>query len=143
MKIKVMNKGICDLPKYETENSSGMDIGANIDKAIVLKPLERILVPTGLYMAIPYGYEAQIRARSGLAINYGIGLVNGVGTIDGDYRGELKVIMINLSNEDFIIKPKDRIAQIVIAKYEIAKLELVDELDETKRGQGGFGHTGK
>lgn len=143
MKIKVINKGNCDLPKYESDQASGMDLQANIDESITLQPLERYLVPTGLHLQIPVGYEVQIRARSGLAIKSGISLVNGVGTIDSDYRGEIKVILVNLSDEPYIIRPKTRIAQMVVNKYETATLELVEELDETERGDGGFGHTGK
>lgn len=131
------------LPKYETEGAAGMDISANLDKDIVLMPGERKLIPTGLYVEIPNGYEIQIRARSGLAIKFGITLVNGIGTIDSDYRGEIKVPIINLGHEDFIIKDKDRIAQMVVARYEKINWVEVSKLEETKRSQGGFGHTGR
>lgn len=143
MNIQIVNKGICDLPQYETEGSAGMDLGANIKEPITLKPFERKLIPTGLHIALPNGYEAQIRARSGLAIKHGISLVNGIGTIDSDYRGDIGVILVNLSDEDFTIEPKDRVAQMVITKYEQVEFEVVDELDKTDRGEGGFGHTGK
>lgn len=131
------------VPAYQTEHSAGMDVCAAIDTPIILKPLERAIVPCGFSMAIPEGYEVQVRARSGLAAKSGIGLVNGVGTIDADYRGEIGVILINYGDTDFTIQPKDRIAQIVVAKYERAEWQLVDELDETARGAGGFGSTGK
>lgn len=141
MKVRIKSdSGI--LPFYETEGSAGMDLKAYIDEPLTLKPGQRMLVPTGLYIELPVGYEAQIRARSGLAIKKGIGLVNGVGTIDSDYRGEIKVILINWGNEDFIIENGDRIAQMVIAKYERVKWEETDDLSETERGSGGFGHTG-
>lgn len=141
MKINVINKGICDLPKYETAQAAGMDLQANIDDAITLAPLERRLIPTGLFMEIPVGYEAQIRARSGLAIKHGISLVNGIGTIDSDYRGEIGVILINLGDKPFTIEPKDKIAQVVFNKFETVTFELVEELNSTERGHGGFGHT--
>jgi dUTP pyrophosphatase len=131
------------VPQYQTEHSAGMDVCAAIDTPITLKHLERAIVPCGFAMAIPEGYEVQVRARSGLAAKQGIGLVNGIGTIDADYRGELGVIVINYSKEDFIINNGDRIAQIVLAKYERARWQEVDELDETGRGTGGFGSTGK
>ncbi len=143
MKIKVINNGICDLPKYETEQAAGMDLQANIETAITLEPFERRLIPTGLSMQIPVGYEVQIRARSGLAIKHGISLVNGIGTIDSDYRGDVGVILINLGDQPFTINPKDRIAQMVVSKYETVDFEIVEELDSTERGAGGFGHTGK
>lgn len=143
MKIKVINNGICDLPKYETEQAAGMDLQANIETAITLEPFERRLIPTGLSMQIPVGYEVQIRARSGLAIKHGISLVNGIGTIDSDYRGDVGVILINLGDQPFTINPKDRIAQMVVSKYETVDFEVVEELDSTDRGTGGFGHTGK
>ena len=141
MKVKIKSdSGI--LPFYETEGSAGMDLKAYIDEPVVLKPGQRMLVPTGLYIELPVGYEAQIRARSGLAIKKGIGLVNGIGTIDSDYRGEIKVILINWGEEDFVIENGDRIAQMVIAKYERVEWELSEDLSETERGSGGFGHTG-
>lgn len=141
MKIRIKSRtGI--LPKYETEGSAGMDIRANLDRPIQIKPQERALVPTGLFLEIPKGYEVQIRARSGLAVKYGIGLVNGIGTIDSDYRGEIKVALINWGNETFVINDGDRIAQMVAARYEKADLIEADELSETERGSGGFGHTG-
>lgn len=141
MKIRIKSdSGI--LPFYETEGSAGMDLRAFIDEPLTLKPGQRMLVPTGLYIELPVGYEAQIRARSGLAIKKGIGLVNGIGTIDSDYRGEIKVILINWGEEDFVIENGDRIAQMVIARYERVEWKETDDLSETKRGSGGFGHTG-
>jgi len=142
MKVKVINKSKHELPAYATEGSAGMDLRANIDAPIVLHPMERKLIPTGLYIALPMGYEAQVRPRSGLALKHGIGLANMIGTIDCDYRNEIGVILINLGQEDFIINDGERIAQMVIAKYERAEWEPVDELDETERGMGGYGHTG-
>ena len=142
MKIKVINKSKHPLPEYATENSAGMDLRANIDEPIVLKPLERVLIPTGVFIALPHGYEAQVRPRSGLAIKKGITVLNTPGTIDSDYRGMIGVILINLSNEDFVVNDGERIAQMVISKYERAEWEEVDELDETERGAGGYGHTG-
>ncbi|HHV27284.1 dUTP diphosphatase [Anaerosalibacter bizertensis] len=142
MQIKIINKSPFPLPKYKTEGSAGADLYANIKSQEVLKPLERILVPTGISVSIPSGYEGQVRPRSGLALKHGITLANAVGTIDSDYRGEIKVILINLSNEDFIIKRGDRIAQLVFTKYEKVKFIEVDSLNSTERGTGGFGHTG-
>ncbi len=142
MQVKIVNKSPFDLPKFKTKGSAGVDLQANIEDPILLKPLERYLVPTGLYISLEEGYEAQVRARSGLAINHGISLVNGIGTIDSDYRGEIKVILINLSNEVYTINKGDRIAQMVFAKHESPEFIQVEELDETKRGQGGFGHSG-
>lgn len=142
MKIKVINKSKHLLPEYATENSAGMDLRANIDEPIVLKPLERALIPTGMFIALPHGYEAQVRPRSGLAIKKGITVLNTPGTIDSDYRGMIGVILVNLSNEDFVVNDGERIAQMVISKYEHAEWEEVDELDETERGAGGYGHTG-
>ena len=142
MNIQIINKSQHDLPHYETNSSAGMDLKANLDTPIVLKPMERCIVKTGLFMALPEGYEAQVRPRSGLAIKNGITVLNAPGTIDADYRGEVGVILINLSNQDFTINDGDRIAQMVIAKYEQAKWILVNSLDETKRGKGGFGSTG-
>ncbi len=143
MKIKVVNKSKHQLPAYETELSAGMDLRANIDKPVTLKPLERALIKTGLFIELPEGYEAQIRPRSGLAYKHGISIVNAPGTVDADYRGEIGVILVNLSNEDFVINDGERICQMVISKHEKAELLEVDELNETKRGSGGFGHTGK
>ncbi len=141
MKIKIISKsGI--VPRYETEGSAGFDLPAFLDEPMVLLPGQRKLVPTGIFIELPKGYEAQVRARSGLAIKNGIGLVNGIGTIDSDYRGELKVPLINWGEENFTIENGQRIAQVVIAKYERVQLELTDALDETERGAGGFGHTG-
>ena len=142
MKIEIINKSKYDLPKYETSGSAGMDLMANIDEPIQLKPLERYIVPTGLYIALPEGYEAQIRARSGLSYKHGITTANGIGTIDSDYRGEIEVILVNLSNETYTINAGDRIAQMVINKYETATFVEVEELTETTRSGGGFGHTG-
>lgn len=142
MKIQIINKSKHELPKYATSLSAGMDLRANIDQPVVLKPLERCLVPTGLYIALPEGYEAQIRPRSGLALKKGITLLNTPGTIDADYRGEIGVIMVNLSTEEFVIEDGERIAQMVIARYEQAEWQAVEVLDETERGEGGFGHTG-
>jgi len=142
MKVKVINNSEMRLPEYKTRGSSGMDLKANVKAPVTLKPFERGLIPTGLYISIPEGYEGQIRGRSGLAINHGISLANGIGTIDSDYRGEIKVIMINLGNEDFTINNGDRIAQLVLIKYERIDFELVEDLDDTTRGAGGFGHTG-
>lgn len=142
MNIKIINKSCFDLPDYKTAGSAGLDLRANIEEAIELKPLERTLIPTGLYMSIPEGCEAQIRARSGLALNHGISLANGIGTIDSDYRGEIKVILINLSQEPYIINKGDRVAQMVFIKYEKVNLIEVENLDETIRGEGGFGHSG-
>lgn len=142
MKIQIINKSKHALPQYATALSAGMDLRANIDTPILLKPMQRKLVPTGLYIALPEGFEAQIRPRSGLALKKGITLLNTPGTIDADYRGEIGVIVVNLSEEDFIIEDGERIAQMVIARYEKAELEEVEVLGETERGDGGFGHTG-
>ena len=130
------------LPTYATDGASGMDLRAFIDEPVILKPMERRLIPTGLFVQIPEGYEGQVRARSGLAIKHGIGLVNSIGTIDSDYRGELKITVINFGNESFTINNGDRIAQLVIASYERVVPIMVSDLDETDRGEGGFGHTG-
>lgn len=139
--VRIKSDGV-PLPQYETEGSAGMDLKANIMEPVLLATGERALVPTGLYIELPKGMEAQVRARSGLAVKHGIGLVNGVGTIDSDYRGEIKIPLINWGKETFEINNGDRIAQMVISKYEKVTWEKVDELCETKRGQGGFGHTG-
>ena len=143
IQVKIVNEGKQQLPQYATAGSAGMDLRADIDKPIVLKPLERKLIPTGLKIALPVGYEAQIRPRSGLAIKYGITVLNSPGTIDADYRGEVCVILVNLSNVDFVVNPSERIAQMVVAKHEQVDFQIVEPLDETERGDGGFGHTGK
>jgi len=143
IKVQVVNKSKHDLPTYATELSAGMDLRANIDEPITLNPLQRVLVPTGIFIALPQNYEAQVRPRSGLALKHGITVLNSPGTIDADYRGELKIILINLSEEPFIINDGERIAQLIIARCEQASLEEVEVLDETERGAGGFGHTGK
>jgi len=143
MKIKIVNRSKHELPGYATEASSGMDIRANLENDIVIKPGNRARVPTGLFIEIPEGYEAQIRPRSGLAIKSGITVLNSPGTIDSDYRGEVCVILINLSDQDFVIKDGDRISQMVISKYEKAQWIKVEALEVTNRGSGGFGHTGK
>lgn len=142
LKIKVVNTGHQQLPAYATSQSAGMDLRANIDEQIVLKPFERRLIPTGLHISLPVGFEAQIRPRSGLALKHGITVLNSPGTVDADYRGEVMVLLVNLSQEEFIINDGERIAQMVIAKHEQGILELVEELDETERGAGGYGHTG-
>ena len=142
VQIKVVNKGNQPLPKYQTAQSAGMDLRANIDAPVLLKPLDRKLIPTGLHIALPEGYEAQIRPRSGIAIKNGITIINTPGTIDPDYRGDVGVILVNLSHEDFVVQPGERIAQMVINKFEQAEFEVVEELDETERGEGGYGHTG-
>ncbi|MFC2454985.1 MAG: dUTP diphosphatase [Segatella salivae] len=142
MKIKVVNKGHQPLPEYATPQSAGMDLRANIDSPITLKPMARQLVPTGLYIALPAGFEVQIRPRSGLALKHGITVLNTPGTIDADYRGELMVLLVNFSDTDFVINDGERIAQMVIARHEQGTFEPVDILDETERGAGGYGHTG-
>ena len=142
MKIKIVNKSKHPLPEYATLSSAGMDLRANIDAPITLAPGERKLIPTGIYIALPVGYEAQIRPRSGLALKYGIGLATMLGTVDSDYRADAGVILINLGQEDFVVNDGERIAQMVIAKHETAEWEVVEELDETERGEGGYGHTG-
>jgi dUTP pyrophosphatase len=142
MKVEIINKSKHQLPKYETEQSAGVDLRANIDISITLKPLERVLVKTGLYIALPHGYEAQIRPRSGLAYKNGVTVLNSPGTIDADYRGEIGVILVNLSNKDFVINDGERIAQMVIAKHEQPTFVEVKELNKTERGKGGFGSTG-
>ena len=143
MNIQVINKSKHPLPAYATELSAGMDIRANLSEPIILEPLQRCLVPTGLYIALPKGFEAQIRPRSGLAIKKGISVLNSPGTIDADYRGEICIILVNLSSEAFVIEDGERIAQMVIARHEQAEWMVTDELDSTERGAGGFGHTGK
>lgn len=142
MKIKIINKSTNPLPEYKTEGSSGMDLLANNLEPIVIQPMERHLVPTGIFVEIPYGFEGQVRARSGLSIKNGITLVNCVGTIDSDYRGELKIPIINLSNEAFTIQRGDRVAQLIVTKYERITWDEVDFATETSRGHGGFGSTG-
>lgn len=141
--VKVVREENVSLPKYETSGSAGMDVRANIEEPIVMVSLERVLVPTGLKIAIPEGYEVQVRPRSGLAIKHGITLLNTPGTIDSDYRGELKVIMVNLSKDEYVINPQERIGQLVLNKVAQMEFVEVDSLDETERGAGGFGHTGK
>lgn len=143
MIVKVVNKSSNSLPAYSTELSAGMDLRANLSEEIILKPLERKVIPTGLYIELPAGFEAQIRPRSGLAFKHGITVLNTPGTIDADYRGEIGVILVNLSNEDFTIKHGERICQMVIAKHETIDWNEVEILEETERGVGGFGHTGK
>lgn len=143
MEIQVINKSHHPLPEYATLQSAGMDIRANLDEPIVLQPMQRCLVPTGLYIALPAGTEAQIRHRSGLALKKGITVLNSPGTIDADYRGEVGIILINLSQEPFVIQDGERIAQMVIARYEQARWKPVDSLEETERGEGGFGHSGQ
>lgn len=143
MKVRIINKSNHNVPEYGTLHSAGMDLRASINDEIILKSLERVLVPTGLYIELPVGYEAQVRPRSGLALKKGITVLNTPGTIDADYRGEIGVILINLSNEEFIIKNGERIAQMIISKHEHISWEEVDVLEITERGEGGFGHTGK
>jgi dUTP pyrophosphatase len=143
MEIKIVNKSNNELPAYSTKMSAGMDLRAYLTEPVVLKPLERKLIPTGLFVEIPAGYEAQIRPRSGLALKKGITVLNSPGTIDADYRGEVGIILINLSNEDFIIESGERICQMIIASHETVQWNLVEKLEESERGEGGFGHTGK
>lgn len=146
MKVKIVNKSSYSLPKYETSASAGMDLKANIGEPIELAPLQRAMVPTGLFIELPVGYEAQVRPRSGLAAKHGISVLNAPGTIDADYRGEIKVILVNLSNEPFAINPGERIAQMVVAKHERVdwvEVESVEQLEQSGRGAGGFGSTGK
>ena len=143
VKIQIINKGHQPLPAYATPQSAGMDLRANIEEPVTLRPLERRLIPTGLFMALPAGYEAQVRPRSGLALKHGITVLNSPGTIDADYRGEIGVVLVNLSQEEFVVNDGERIAQMVIAKHENADFIEVETLDDTERGTGGFGHTGK
>lgn len=143
MKVKIVNRSAYPSPFYATEKSAGMDLKADIAEPIVLGPLERTMIPTGLYIALPDGTEAQVRPRSGLAAKHGISVLNAPGTIDADYRGEIKVILVNLSNEPFTVNPGERIAQMVIARYEKVEWDEVEVLDETERGEGGFGSTGR
>ena len=140
--VKVVNRGHQQLPAYATPQSAGMDLRANLDEPVVLRPLERKLIPTGLHIALPEGYEAQVRPRSGLALKHGITVLNTPGTIDADYRGEVGVVLVNLSQEEFVVNDGERIAQMVIARHEQADLVVVSELDTTERGEGGYGHTG-
>ena len=142
MKVKIINKSSNPCPTYATPLSAGMDVRANIEEPITLAPLQRVLVPTGLYIALPEGYECQARPRSGLAVKHGITVLNSPGTIDADYRGELKTLLVNLSDTPFVIEPGERIAQLVVAKHEHVEWEEVEVLDETERGEGGFGSTG-
>ena len=142
LKIKVVNKGSQPLPTYATSQSAGMDLRADIESPVTLRPMERRLIGTGLHIALPAGYEAQVRPRSGLALKHGITVLNAPGTIDADYRGEIGVVLINLSDTDFVVNPGERIAQMVVAKYEQVQMNSVDVLDETERGEGGYGHTG-
>jgi dUTP pyrophosphatase len=142
LRIKVVNKGHQPLPQYATEQSAGMDLRANIETPITLKPMERRLIPTGLHIALPKGYEAQVRPRSGLALKKGVTVLNSPGTVDADYRGEVGVLLINLSQEDFVVNDGERIAQMIIARHEQGVFEAVEVLDETERGEGGYGHTG-
>lgn len=142
MKVKIINKSANPCPTYATPLSAGMDVRANIEKPITLAPLQRVLVPTGLYISLPEGYECQARPRSGLAVKHGITVLNSPGTIDADYRGELKTLLVNLSDTPFVIEPGERIAQLVVAKHEHVEWEEVEVLDETERGEGGFGSTG-
>lgn len=143
IKIKVVNKGHQQLPAYATPQSAGMDLRANIDEPVILHPMERRLIPTGLHIALPEGYEAQVRPRSGLALKHGLTVLNAPGTVDADYRGDIGVVLINLSQEDFVINDGERIAQLVIARHEQADFVVVEELDQTERGEGGYGHTGR
>lgn len=142
MKIEIVNRGHQPLPAYATEQSAGMDLRANLSEPVVLHPLERRLIPTGLFIALPAGYEAQVRPRSGLALKKGITVLNSPGTIDADYRGEIGVLLINLSNDDFVVNDGERIAQMVVARHEQGEFVEVEVLDETERGAGGYGHTG-
>lgn len=143
MEVKIVNKSPFKLPEYATIHSAGMDMRANLTESMVIQPLHRVMVPTGIYIQLPDGYEAQIRPRSGLAARNGIGIVNSPGTIDADYRGEIKIILVNLSNEPFTLNPGERVAQMVIARYEKAVWKECDTLDESERGEGGFGSTGR
>ena len=143
MKVKIINRSAFPSPAYATEMSAGMDLKANITEAVLLEPLQRAMIPTGIYLALPEGTEAQVRPRSGLAAKFGISVLNAPGTIDADYRGEVKVILVNLSNEPFTINPGERIAQLVLARYERIEWDEVETLEETCRGEGGFGSTGR
>lgn len=142
LKVQIINKSHHELPSYSTNGSAGMDVRANLDESVELGPLQRVLIPTGLYMSIPQGYECQVRPRSGLASKHGITVANAPGTIDSDYRGEVKVILVNVSSQPFVVNDGERIAQLVFAKHEQVEWDKVESLDETERGSGGFGHTG-
>ena len=142
VEIRVVNKGSQPLPAYATKQSAGLDLRADIDEDVILQPLQRQLIPTGLHIALPEGYEAQVRPRSGLALKHGVTVLNTPGTIDADYRGEIGVVLVNLSQDPFTVHPGERVAQLVVARYEQADLVSVDVLDETERGEGGYGHTG-
>ena len=143
MKVKIVNKSLNELPEYSTQHAAGLDLRANLTGAVILEPLERKLIPTGLYMELPVGFEAQVRPRSGLALKKGITVLNSPGTIDADYRGEIQVILINLSSEKFVIQHGERIAQMIVASHEKVNWEKVEFLEDTARGDGGFGHSGK
>ena len=140
--VKVINKGHQPLPAYATEMSAGMDLRANLEEPVTLQPMERKLIPTGLYISLPVGHEAQIRPRSGLALKHGVTVLNTPGTVDADYRGEVKVLLVNLSDVPFVVNDGERIAQMIVAKYEQVEFVEVEQLDETERGAGGYGHTG-
>ncbi len=142
VELRVVNKGRQPLPAYATKQSAGLDLRADIDEDVILQPLQRQLIPTGLHIALPEGYEAQVRPRSGLALKHGVTVLNTPGTIDADYRGEIGVVLVNLSQDPFTVHPGERVAQLVVARYEQADLVSVDVLDETERGEGGYGHTG-
>ncbi|MBE9585330.1 dUTP diphosphatase [Mucilaginibacter sp. JRF] len=142
MIVRVINKSANALPAYETLHAAGMDLRADLEAPVTLKPLERQLIPTGLHIELPEGFEAQIRPRSGLAFKHGISIVNSPGTVDADYRGEIKVLLVNLSNQDFVVNPAERIAQMVVARHEKVEWQEVELLNETSRGTGGYGHTG-
>ncbi|WP_256003574.1 dUTP diphosphatase [Pedobacter deserti] len=143
MNINIINHSSHALPQYETAHAAGMDLRAFVESAITIKPLQRVLIPTGIHIELPVGYEAQIRPRSGLAYKHGISIVNAPGTIDADYRGEIKVLLVNLSDTDFVVNDGERIAQMVVARHETVEWNLVDELSDTARGAGGYGHTGR
>jgi dUTP pyrophosphatase len=143
MIVRIVNKSTNELPEYSTQHAAGMDLRANLNKEVIMEPLERQLIPTGLFIELPIGYEAQVRPRSGLALKRGITVLNSPGTIDADYRGEVMVILINLSSEKFVIQHGERIAQMIVAAHETVNWEKVEVLDDTTRGEGGFGHTGK
>ena len=143
MKVKIVNKSLNELPEYSTQHAAGMDLRANLPEEVIMEPFERKLIPTGLFIELPIGYEAQVRPRSGLALKKGITVLNSPGTIDADYRGEIMVILINLSSEKFVIQHGERIAQMIVASHESVNWERVEILEDTIRGEGGFGHTGK
>ena len=143
VKINIVNRGHQQLPAYATPQSAGMDLRANLDGPVTLRPMERRLIPTGLHIALPEGYEAQVRPRSGLALKHGLTVLNSPGTIDADYRGEIGVVLVNLSQDDFVVNDGERIAQLVISRYEQGEMVVVEQLDETERGEGGYGHTGR